>query len=557
MKLLIALFLSLIFFWCFESTMANNIDSLRMELNSSTNPKDSLLILKELTKYYESTSIDSSFYYGQIAIAQAGKLNDTASLANVYNYLGTACFYSAFYEKALEYDQKSKELFQLLNDETGLVKIYNNIGIIYEVSGKNDIALEHYNKSLDIWRRINEHSPDDPETKKIIANLYNNLGIVNYNLGEKEKALEFYNKSLTISRKFKEKKSMSLSLHNIGIVHIRAGNYNEALNYLFQSHKISNETNDKHGIANSLNNIGDVYLKLKNYKKAGKHFNEGLQIAGKIQANELIKNAYQGLYLLNKETGKSDTAMRYQTLYHQLNDSIYSLESKNRIAELQHKYEFEKKEQEITLLKVEQEIKDIRLRNSRIWLFILIGSITISLFFIGLIYFQMIQKKRANKQLVKKNLEIVKSEEYIRKCLLLEQENRHPIKKQNIENKYATSSLTKEQKEDLKLLIIKTMENEKLYLKNDFTIDMLSKHLDVSRTYISQVINEKFNINFNTFINEYRVKDVRRMLTDKANRNLTIETIALSVGFGSKSSFNSAFKKYTGITPSFFMKSSI
>ncbi|RLD51130.1 MAG: hypothetical protein DRJ05_18750, partial [Bacteroidetes bacterium] len=389
-----------------------------------------------------------------------------------------------------------------------------------------------------------------------IAYLYNNIGIVYSNIGEKERGKDFYHKSYTIAKKHNDKKCMSLAILNLGNAQYLEGDYQNALESLFQSLKLSEVLGDKQGIANSMGSISDVYLKLNNYDKVYYYLNKVLLIAKEINANELIKNVYRGLYLLNKETGNPDTALKYQSLYYQLNDSIYSLESKNKITELQNKYLFEKKEQEIKLLETEQELKDTQLRNSRIWLLVLIGGIVVSLFFLGLIYFQMTRKNNANKELVRKNREIVKSEEYIRECLKSEQEKKHVIEKQIKVDKYSASTLTEEQKEDLKLLITKTMDEERLYLDRNFTIDVLSKHLDVSRTYISQVINEVFQMNFNNFINEYRIKEARRVLTDEANKNLTIETIALSIGFGSKSSFNSAFKRYTGITPSFYMKSS-
>ena len=90
MKFVIVFILSIFAFVSFETAKANNIDSLKTSLQPSTHTLDSLVILKALTKSYNSISIDSAFYYGQIAIGQAGKLNDTASLADVYNYLGTA-----------------------------------------------------------------------------------------------------------------------------------------------------------------------------------------------------------------------------------------------------------------------------------------------------------------------------------------------------------------------------------------------------------------------------------------------------------------------------------
>ena len=247
--------------------------------------------------------------------------------------------------------------------------------------------------------------------------------------------------------------------------------------------------------------------------------------------------------------------MRYLILYNQINDSINSQESKNKIARLQNKYEFEKKEQEIKFLKTDQELKDIKLKNSRTWLFILIGGISIALILLLIIYYEMMQKVKANKELVKKNLEIVRSENYIRNADIQEQDTEIITPRIFSSDKYAGSIISERQKNELKRSILIYMENEKPFLNSNFTIEILSKQINSSRTYVSQVINEKLNMHFNSFINEYRIKEARRLLSDPDKRNLTLETIAREVGFGSKSTFNEAFKKYTGITPSFFYRS--
>ncbi|RTZ81689.1 MAG: AraC family transcriptional regulator, partial [SAR324 cluster bacterium] len=76
--------------------------------------------------------------------------------------------------------------------------------------------------------------------------------------------------------------------------------------------------------------------------------------------------------------------------------------------------------------------------------------------------------------------------------------------------------------------------------------------MGINRTYISQTINEKFNKNYSSFINEYRIKEAQKLLLK--DTNLTYEGIGFEVGFKSKSAFNSAFKTYTGVTPSIFVK---
>ncbi|NQY30498.1 MAG: AraC family transcriptional regulator [Flavobacteriaceae bacterium] len=79
--------------------------------------------------------------------------------------------------------------------------------------------------------------------------------------------------------------------------------------------------------------------------------------------------------------------------------------------------------------------------------------------------------------------------------------------------------------------------------------------MDTNKSYTSKIINDYSNKNYNNFVNEYRVNEARKLLTEKENWSFTIEFIASKVGFKSKSTFNIAFKKFTGITPSYFLSS--
>ena len=101
--------------------------------------------------------------------------------------------------------------------------------------------------------------------------------------------------------------------------------------------------------------------------------------------------------------------------------------------------------------------------------------------------------------------------------------------------------------------LMELMNSEKIYLNNRLTIEEVAKKLNTNRTYLSQIINEKFSANFNNFINKYRVKEAQQMLLMDSNKAFTIESIANAAGFHSKSSFNTAFKKFTGLTPSDFI----
>ncbi|MEG2666540.1 MAG: helix-turn-helix domain-containing protein, partial [Bacteroidales bacterium] len=74
-------------------------------------------------------------------------------------------------------------------------------------------------------------------------------------------------------------------------------------------------------------------------------------------------------------------------------------------------------------------------------------------------------------------------------------------------------------------------------------------------SYVSYTINNTFGKNFRSFINDYRIKEACRILAEEDMQKYAIESIAIMVGFKSKSAFNTIFKEVTGVTPSFYIKS--
>ena len=93
---------------------------------------------------------------------------------------------------------------------------------------------------------------------------------------------------------------------------------------------------------------------------------------------------------------------------------------------------------------------------------------------------------------------------------------------------------------------------EKLYLESNISLSTLSKLVGKSTQKTSSVINQYAKRNFNDFINYYRIQEAKKILSTANNDKFTISSIAFDIGFSSLSSFNSAFKKFEGTTPSFY-----
>ena len=102
--------------------------------------------------------------------------------------------------------------------------------------------------------------------------------------------------------------------------------------------------------------------------------------------------------------------------------------------------------------------------------------------------------------------------------------------------------------------IIAVMEEEKLYEDAELTLTQLSKKLSTNPSVLSKVINHGFQLNFNDFVNSYRINAVTQMLKAGEQKKQTLLGIAYDCGFNSKATFNRAFKKQTGLSPKEWME---
>lgn len=121
------------------------------------------------------------------------------------------------------------------------------------------------------------------------------------------------------------------------------------------------------------------------------------------------------------------------------------------------------------------------------------------------------------------------------------------------QKKYESSSLTPEQSKDYLQRMIKAMETDQLFKDPELTLDKLADEIECPGRHVSQIINDQLNQNFFDFVNRYRIEEARKLIREKPE--YTMLAIAYESGFNSKSSFNAAFKKYSGQTPTEFKKS--
>ncbi len=195
----------------------------------------------------------------------------------------------------------------------------------------------------------------------------------------------------------------------------------------------------------------------------------------------------------------------------------------------------------IELDEMGEEVKDLEAQK-RVRDLVIAGVAILALMVIGALIFlwrNYQSTKRRNLVLYQKNQEL----------LALEQERNMPAEK------YKSSPMDEQAKDELLQRIYAAMESHQEIYDEGFSLDQLARLVGDNPNYVSQVINEKKGCNFKAFVNDYKIKEACRRLSDKQQYGgLTIEAIGQSVGFKSRTHFYATFKQFTGMTPAAYQR---
>ncbi len=258
--------------------------------------------------------------------------------ANCHSNVGIIRKIQGNYEEALNSHFKSLKIKEEINDYAGIAKSYNNIGIIYDERGQCDDALDYYRKALKMFTKIDDQLG--------IAITYNNIGIIYESKNDYTHALEYYNHSLKIKEKIGDIKGIAGATLNIASLFVLQKKYKNALEYSRKALHSYTHLGDKRGIADSSNWTGRILTKLKNFNAAFPHLNKGLQLAIETGAKQRESDSYQYLLELHQAQGDFEQALIYSIKFSKLREKIFNSESIEKIAQMQVKYETEKKEEE-------------------------------------------------------------------------------------------------------------------------------------------------------------------------------------------------------------------
>lgn len=400
---------------------SNVFDSLLNVLNKDIQDTTRINILNALSWELEQTgNYEKSLEFSNDALLLCNKLlsgkHDLTFInlkkSTAYNNIGNILFEQDNYSRALENYFNALKLNEETNNQHGIANSLNNIGNIYYIQNNLEKALENYSSALKIFQKIGN--------KEGIGFSLNNMGIIYDGKGDYNRALETHFAALKINKEIGKKLDIADSYNNIGVIYWKKGNYDKALEYGLIVLKIFEETGNKYKIAFINSNIGVVYKDKKNFPKALEYLQKGLIMSKEIGKKDLMMDSYKWISEIYAEINQYQNALLYYQLYTQIKDSLFTEESNKHISEMDAKYETEKKEVQIRLIKTEQEkeraVAANESRKEKMIRYSIIGGL-IMMLIISLIIFRSLRITRKQKQII----EIQKDEVSRQKDLVEEQ----------------------------------------------------------------------------------------------------------------------------------------
>lgn len=429
-----------------HSFSQSKIDSLDKVLRNEDNDSIKFSLYNSLARLSLQTAPEKSMQYARemfvFAVNRKNKLQEGMSL----NIIGIIHRNLGNYDSAMHYYNVSLKIREELNDKKGIGASHNNLGLLDFHRGNYSNAIEHFLVTLKIYESMTD-SMGSITHRKAIAQANNNLALVHHEQGNYDKALQYYLEFFKINEMMNDKHSMGVSLNNIGVVYEKKKDFKNAMDYFTRSIEVRKEIGDKRGIADCLNNLGSLYsdmkqneksldynlqalrmreeledkggvalshnniarlfVEMKNFNKAIDSYSKSLELGKEMGDKDIIMGAYSGLATSYAGLEKFEKAYSYHQEYADMRDSILNEESLKQQHEMEAKYESEKKNTQIDLLKKQQEIKKLEqeseLSRQKQWRNTFIVGF-ISFFIIAFVLYNRNQfKQKANVLLEKHN----------------------------------------------------------------------------------------------------------------------------------------------------------
>jgi signal transduction histidine kinase/DNA-binding NarL/FixJ family response regulator len=341
------------------------------------------------------------------ALQLAEATNDDAGLAKCYYYIADVYATLKDNEKAIVNYEKAFQIFYKLRDTINCINTLNRIANRTMDIGNATNDTAYFFKAISIYNKAFEIATKAKDDKKIInsyvniADAYNLVGRVTNNKSYYFQSLDNSFKGLRLAREKKLVSYEALNNLNIGETYEKLGKPAQAIHFYNEALHRYEMLGDKNWQQNTYTYIAKAYFLLKDYDNAIKSVLKSNEFSEKQGHPSNLRDNYQLLSEIYEAKNDHSKALEYHKLYTRYKDTLINENSAINLLRLQTDLEFERKNQEIELLKKNTEIQNERIHNQAILRNLLIIGILIAFALLIVIYIRYREKNKVQDAIIK------------------------------------------------------------------------------------------------------------------------------------------------------------
>ncbi|MDV7699303.1 tetratricopeptide repeat protein [Chryseobacterium soli] len=445
-------------------------------------------------------------------------------------------FEAGNFKKVIDLSKDAEQLAAEANDNIALSNTYRLRAASYTELGFNDQSFKEFQEALKIAEKIPSKNSRNYQKALIYTGLASYFAHINAPI---DSVIQYQKKCLGAaivmddSKEFLNKKyyTLALSYINLGKTSVATHHIKDAETYFSKALEISR--NKKYLInkdleITTLNEFAWLYHDQKHYEKATYYAEQAENLEKSVRLPYIRRDIYEVYFKSFVELGDKEQSKKYMNLYTKLNDSLVNAEKKTINTPVENMME---KQGELH----SNTIKEILITTSAIIIALLLGG-------------WFLWKRNQNK--LHKRYEIII--DHLKNETQTVQPQPVLVK---TEDKINESNITISQDTTTSLLHkLSRFEKSEKFLKKDMSLTALSNSLNTNPRYLSEIIKQHKDKNFNNYLNGLRIQYIINKLYDTPIfREYKISYLAEACGFSSREVFAVIFKKETGVTPSYFI----
>lgn len=395
----------------------NNLDSLKISIMQTHPNQNIAFVFNQLANHYLDFDLGIADNYSDSAVISAKRLNDLVMLSDAYVNKANVQYYRGSLDSTLYYFDKSFETISQTNNEDNIAAAMNRMGLIYEAKSDYIKAAEYYYRALFVYEKTNNSMG--------LANIYNNLGVIFDALNNKTLSIVNYQRALALFVKLKNEEGAANTLNNLATIYAEKRDFENAIRLITKTIQLFKRNNRKsevatayfnaatfydqwgnielsrqmldssfsyysvinnlHGLANVIDMEADFLKRKGDYESALAHLRKSLGYREQVGNLSATASTLNKIAEISEVKGDIENALNYHKRHFKIQDSIVNVKVNEQIFELNARYESEKKDKVIGLLKKEGELKSFQ--NS----FLIFLAITLAVILLLLFYFLRIR----------------------------------------------------------------------------------------------------------------------------------------------------------------------